>query len=354
MWMHTRTALLLLFLSGSHGAAAPQQQHHRLPTGMHVCKNSNIVRDIPGGPAAVLAAGLRYLESMRNNTRKPFATFTNQWRTEVDRVQMPQLPPCHHLVVFGDERRNYDEAKRFCYLHGDRTANSTVAPSPLASSSLCVVYSIGSNNKWDFEEHVHRYTNCSIETFDCTVDTPTVPPRIQDRTRFHKLCLGARSAHAYRTLPELNSAAGRRDGPDYLKIDVEGHEWKILRGLVAAAHATPALHRQLPAQIYAEFHLDLDKDAAPDSGGSSSSGLWFLTALHSAVFGGGSGTDRPAPHVGHRLRAFFDELFLKGGYMIMHKRYTLQTRNTDLLLVKVFCPPEKGATQPQKNGPRVT
>ena len=41
-----------------------------------------------------------------------------------------------------------------------------------------------------------------------------------------------------------------------------------------------------------------------------------------------------------KLRYFFDELFMKAGYMVMHKRATVQTRNIDLLLVKVFCPAE--------------
>ena len=52
-----------------------------------------------------------------------------------------------------------------------------------------------------------------------------------------------------------------------------------------------------------------------------------------------SGTGHRLPYTGQRLRTFFDELFMKGGYMIMHKRHTLQARNTDLLLVKVFCVP---------------
>ena len=42
--------------------------------------------------------------------------------------------------------------------------------------------------------------------------------------------------------------------------------------------------------------------------------------------------------VGKRLRNFFDELFIKAGYLVMHRRVTLQTRNTDILLVKLFCP----------------
>ena len=42
-------------------------------------------------------------------------------------------------------------------------------------------------------------------------------------------------------------------------------------------------------------------------------------------------------HVGPKLRHFFDAMLLKAGYMIMHRRVTLQTRNTDVLLTKVFC-----------------
>jgi len=37
------------------------------------------------------------------------------------------------------------------------------------SSDRCVVYSIGSNNQWDFEEAIFRSTKCMIETFDCTL-----------------------------------------------------------------------------------------------------------------------------------------------------------------------------------------
>lgn len=42
-------------------------------------------------------------------------------------------------------------------------------------------------------------------------------------------------------------------------------------------------------------------------------------------------------HVGRKLRHFWDDLFLKAGYMVMHVRNTVQTRNIDILLVKVFC-----------------
>jgi hypothetical protein len=112
--------------------------------------------------------------------------------------------------VFGDEKHNYDEAKRFCFTN--RNEN-------------CSFYSIGSNNKWHFEETIYAATNCTMDTFDCTVDG-NVPTAINDRTKFHKHCLSPfsfrdKSGFHYNTLDELNKLTNRVDGPDYLKIDVE-------------------------------------------------------------------------------------------------------------------------------------
>jgi hypothetical protein len=38
--------------------------------------------------------------------------------------------------------------------------------------------------------------------------------------------------------------------------------------------------------------------------------------------------DRNRAHVGKRLQDFFDNMFLRGGYMMMFYRQTVQTRNT--------------------------
>ena len=263
-------ALFLLLLS----TAAIASQTLRLPNGrsMTVCDNI-VVRDIPGGAKAIWMKGKEYLESMRNNTRKPFDKFQQKWKGEIDRVRMPMLPSCHHLTVFGDEKANYDEAKRFCYVplsspSAVEEQKQTVAAATTTSShGPCVTYSIGSNNKWDFEEHMFRVTNCRIETFDCTVDA-TVPPHIHNRTRFHSFCLGSKSGkidqQTYMTLPQLNAKAGRNQGPDYFKIDIEGFEWSVLKSLVNDVYNNPKLDAHLPLQIYGEFHLDLDKDVTSD------------------------------------------------------------------------------------------
>lgn len=343
--------VVLLYFSGTgsaerqtKGSSSPPILTLRLPHGkgaMQVCDNA-IVRDIPGGPMAVWQKGKEYIESMKNNTRHPIPKFTGQWKFEVDRIQIPMLPTCTHMTVFGDESRNYDEAKRFCYLpsatasavKNDSTTTTVTTPVSMSKSSAteCVAYSIGSNNKWDFEEHIYRDTSCRIETFDCTVDA-TIPPSIRNRTRYHKYCLGHFAGkvanQVFATLPELNAKVGRKMGPDYFKIDIEGFEWSVLKSLVGQVHVNRKLDPHLPLQIYGEFHLDLDKDV--NLMRTRQGGLQGIQALFSAPV-------HRSPYTGARLRSFFDELFLHGGYMIMHKRPTLQSRNTDLLLVKVFCP----------------
>ena len=262
-----------LLLTRAAAAATTSSETLRLPNGrsMTVCDNI-VVRDLPGGAQAVWMKGKEYLESMRNNTRKPFGKFQQKWRGEVDRVMMPMLSSCQHLTVFGDEKTNYDEAKRFCYVP---LSSSTVVEKQkqqidvtiTSSHTPCVTYSIGSNNKWDFEEHMYRDTNCRIETFDCTVDA-TVPLHIHNRTRFHSFCLGSKSGtigqQIYMTLPQLNAKAGRNQGPDYFKIDIEGFEWSVLKSLVNDVYKNPKLDAHLPLQIYGEFHLDLDKDVTSD------------------------------------------------------------------------------------------
>ena len=84
----------------------------------------------------------------------------------------------------------------------------------------------------------------------------------------------------------------------------QGFEWSVLKAMTKLSHS------QLPLQIYAELHLNRD------------------AANNELVQG---------QYVGTRLRHFFDELFLKSGYMIMHARNTLQSKNMDVLFSKVFC-----------------
>ena len=184
------------------------------PKKLVVC-NNKITNDIPGGPEAILKAGRIYVEQMINITTHPMEPFDGKFRKEFDRVVgYGLLPYCNSLTVFGNETTNYDGAKRFCFLDGAKP------------SDICVAYSIGSFNQWDFEEDMHKYTHCKIETFDCSLDA-TIPKHIRDRTRFHRKCLGnpnhsnSSSKTEYLTLEQMNKLAGYKQGPDYLKVDIE-------------------------------------------------------------------------------------------------------------------------------------
>jgi len=99
-------------------------------------------------------------------------------------------------------------------------------------------------------------------------------------------------------------------------IAIIGYEWAVLRGMADQVMKDPSLHRHLPLQIYGEFHLDRESDE---------------NNVYHQLNGGNA-------YVGKKLRNFFDDLFIKAGYLIMHRRVTLQTRNTDILLTKLFCP----------------
>ena len=132
MLMHLLALCVCYSHGGSNDKPTKQYDYDMLLKNLRVCNNS-IVRDISGGSAAVLKAGKLYIEDMRTKSRETLEPFNNRWRKEFDRVLGPYMDPqCSSLRVFGDEAKNYDEAKRFCYLHSTHDRE-------------CSVYSIGSS-----------------------------------------------------------------------------------------------------------------------------------------------------------------------------------------------------------------
>lgn len=195
----------------------------------------------------------------------------------------PVVDPCPQLRLLGEG----DEEKRICW-------NEDV------SKEGCVVFSVGSNNQWTFEETVVAKTPCVIHTFDCTVAYPNPPTSVKDRVTFHKLCVGGKDGPrkdmvTYRGLVE---AAGGK-GPSYLKFDAEGFEYETF-----AAFFQDAKSSEMPQQIALEVHFqsaffDLDEKA---------------------------------------LLAFSNMLFIKGGYVIVHRRDNVDAYTaSELLFAKVSC-----------------
>lgn len=116
----------------------------------------------------------------------------------------------------------------------------------------CVVFSIGSDNQWEFEEAIYARTPCRIETFDCTVkDNAKVPETIQDRTRLHRVCLGDKEEFIndkqFSTWNSLLQIAEMSSAPTFLKMDIEGFEYPVMRAIIESG-------KNMPLQIAMELH----------------------------------------------------------------------------------------------------
>lgn len=148
-------------------------------------------------------------------------------------------PHCKEdLVVFGE---THDTQKPIC------DANKR-----LSKSENCNMISIGSNNKWDTEIGMYKQTKCHTHTFDCTSDD-TSPTEIKDRTHFYKFCIGANDTtdsegHEFMSWSSTLKAAKLGNSPEYLKMDIEGFEYGIMRNLIQSDSS------ELPNQIAMEIH----------------------------------------------------------------------------------------------------
>lgn len=95
-------------------------------------------------------------------------------------------------------------------------------------SQSCLVYSVGSNNDFSFEEAILKdiSPDCEIHTFDPTVgEHPSKLPAYGNIT-FHPWGLGHEDHGAYKTLPSMIKELGHQlKEIDILKIDCEGCEW---------------------------------------------------------------------------------------------------------------------------------
>jgi len=135
--------------------------------------------------------------------------------------------------------------------------------STLDDDEDCVIYAIGSNNVWEFEEDLLLRTNCEIHTFDCTGRRDRydkVPDH--ENHHFHHICLGAQNVAGiggdvpqcnYKkklcgdtwTLAKIQQHLGHGK-VDLLKLDIEGWEWPIFD--------TPHTDASMPMEVLIEVH----------------------------------------------------------------------------------------------------
>ena len=195
------------------------------------------------------------------------------------------LMPCASLAQFGQSLTAGDTAKWLC--EGNALLNDTD----------CVVYSLGSNNQFEFEESVlAQFKHCHMYTFDCTSSPPPTPiPRLH----FERSCVGDTDAviqgRQYHTLQSLMSA-NHHSSVSLLKMDIETYEFDVFHHLLAEPYSP-----QLPYQISFETHF-----------------------LH--LFG------LPAAHL-----ALFEQLYYAGYRLVSHENNVQCRSCNEWTMVRVYC-----------------
>lgn len=162
------------------------------------------------------------------------------------RAMGPIIPSCCLFKGYGTG----DQQKMVCEHDGDFLDGE------------CWVLSLGSNNKWLFEEDVVRRTNCTVEVFDCTGNF-TVPASMEGRVHFHQICAGKKTDVTRKTftLLDIMSLGSRKSGfeetvaPAIAKLDIEGWEYTTLRHFFQS----PQSEAYYPKQILAEIHTSSGK-----------------------------------------------------------------------------------------------
>jgi hypothetical protein len=208
----------------------------------------------------------------------------------------PIVPQCNFMESYGTG----DDEKRACGLKG-----------LLQQVSNCTIISLGSNNQWGFEESIfNAIPNCIIHTFDCTVGPNVEPPaEIANRTKLHRICIGSEDsnieARSFMSWKSVMKLIGASVPPLYLKMDIEGYEYQVLRNIVDDGFL-------MPMQIAFELHYTPFMKDLPWYGRRKSSG---------------------------EIASFMEYLHYQGGYFLLDRHDNPGCPGcTELLVTRLPCP----------------
>lgn len=144
-------------------------------------------------------------------------------------------PSCCKFQSFGDG-------------HGG-TSTAVCSNAPSMRRQICWVVSLGFNGDWGFERDVVRNTACNLHIFSC-VGAWRVPNDLKERVKIHKKCIGTRdNVHKDSISWERILETGGGSLPALLKMDIEGHEFPVLKEMITD-------DKFLPDQIVADMHLN--------------------------------------------------------------------------------------------------
>jgi hypothetical protein len=203
------------------------------------------------------------IEARRNWTRTlPFTIETLHGRIEPSPDGEQELKYGHsRFDLLGPVGPNCLALEK--YGRGDGEKRACGLKKLMPSMSDCIIVSLGSANRWDFELSVFQdLPLCRIETFDCTISKKTKPPaKISSRTTFHNVCIGSHdnvtsTGQVFMSWPSILQLIKAKEAPLYLKMDIDGYEYDVLRSIIDDG----AL---MPTQIALELHYRTQMSLLP-------------------------------------------------------------------------------------------
>uniref|UniRef100_A0A7S1D137 Methyltransferase domain-containing protein n=1 Tax=Cyclophora tenuis TaxID=216820 RepID=A0A7S1D137_CYCTE len=149
------------------------------------------------------------------------------------------MATCRSITEVGRDSKTADgkfddDSKMICGLGDD---------SQIFQQDGCIIYSIGGNNEWLFEEQLLKLTKCEIHTFDCTGPKSRFGHQPQHpRSFFHHICLGdsyvpaipkERCNQNHMICGEIMSLADiqqrlKHTHVELIKMDIEGYEIPLM------------------------------------------------------------------------------------------------------------------------------
>mmetsp|Transcript_8610 Transcript_8610/g.15602 ORF Transcript_8610/g.15602 Transcript_8610/m.15602 type:complete len:236 (+) Transcript_8610:350-1057(+) len=219
-------------------------------------------------------------------------------------------------------KQNWDQTKYICgwdQLMASNTTKKKLVEEQKKKRS-CNVISIGSNDQWAFEAEMIRDTDCTIYTFDCTIQTPKKKPK-SDQVKFYPICITGdpslrnnftiNNGRSFATYFDLIEYVGlsQEESITYLKIDVEGYEWEVFLNMVEEARDRN-MHHLLPEQIQVELHYSTWMFDLP----------WAMRAVQTG-----------------ELMSVFSALFREAGYMAVFNERAISPMLKEVLLIKIYC-----------------
>jgi len=127
-------------------------------------------------------------------------------------------------------------------------------PSVAPPSGSCIVYSIGINNEWSFDDAMEQY-GCTVYAFDPSMNDAKDQFNRSSKIHFYKIGLGAldetNDSRGWKTLSlgGIRRLLGHQDRIiDYLKMDIEFGEWDVLPELMKPGKLDQV--RQLGIEIH--------------------------------------------------------------------------------------------------------